>query len=362
MRKVVLPLVVMAASTGAFAQSWGDLMFLQNQGGMVANVGLAEGWGEQEYDSGTLTTTGTYTKTYNEKQKKGSRNLLLGGSYGLSDMSRFSVNTNYSFKNATSYSEGKNSATGGNGSGRGGIENDKGLADFTFGYQHRFMKESTSGFNWDLLANFTPGIGKAYRSGQSTTGTASGSMTASYDAIEGNNRQGGHSWGLGTQASKVLGGLESVVYVNLLRNMDQKVTQRNTIFEKSWRTDMAKAHNVWDIGAKFQYKLMENLGLNFGANWKITPEVSHEYGEVNDGANRSGKDSYKNSKKKDMSLMAGLRHICSSSMYMDLGYTYTKYDDYTMDSTAQGATTASTRANYNKHTNHNVALNANWLF
>lgn len=362
MRKIILPLVVMAASSGAMAQSFGDLMFLQNQGGMVANVGLAEGWGTRDFDSGTLTSTGTYTRTFNEKQKKGQRNLNLGGSYGLTDMSRFSVTTNYSFKNATSYNEGANSVTGGASANKGGVEQDKGLADFTFGYQQRFMKESMSGFNWDLLVNFTPGIGKAYRAGQATTGTVSGSATAAPDPINGNNRNGGHQFAVGTQASKVLMGLESVVYINFTRNLDQKVTQRNTTFEKSWRTDMAKAHNVWDIGAKFQYKVMENLGLNFGVNYKMTPEVSHEYGEVNDGANRAGKDSYKNSKRKDLSLNAGLRHICSSSMFLDLGYTYNKYDDYSMDTTAQGATTASTRGNYSKWTNHTVALNANFLF
>lgn len=359
MRKVVLPLVVMAASTGALAQSFGDLMFLQNQGGTVANVGLAEGWGTREYDSGTL-ATGTYTKTYNEKQKKGQRTLSLGGSYGLSDMSRVGVSTNYSFKNALSHNEGKNSTTGNTAATAAGVENDKGLADFTFNYQQRFMKESMSGFNWDLLVGFTPGIGRAYTSGQS--GQTNNKGDGITEAIEGNNRNGGHSFSVGTQASKVVSGLESVVYINFMRNLDSKVTQRTTPFEKNWRTDMAKAHNVWDIGAKFQYKLMENLGLNFGVNYSMTPEVDHEYGELNNGANRSGKDSYKVAKRKDMALNAGLRHICSSSMFMDLGYTYNKYDDMSQDHTAQGATTSTSRVNYTKWTNHTVALNANWLF
>lgn len=362
MRKIILPLVVMTASAGAFAQSWGDLMFLQNQGGIVANAGLSEGWGTREMDSGTLTSGGTYTKTYNEKQKKGQRSLNLGGSYGLSDSSRVGVSTSYSFKNALSHNEGANSTTGGASAAAGGVENDRGLADFTFNYQQRFMKESMSGFNWDLLVGFTPGIGKAYRSGQSVTGTASTSLAAQYDAIQGNNRHGGHTFNVGTQASKTFSGLESVVYLNFTRNLDAKETVRTSPFQANWRTDMSKAHNVWDLGARFQYKLMDNLGLNFGANYRMTPEVSHEYGELNNVSYRAGKDSYKNSKRKDLTLNAGLRHICSSTMFFDLGYSYNKYDDYSSDTTLQGASTSSTRTNYSKWTNHTVALNANFLF
>lgn len=349
MKKVVLPLVVLSASTVAFAQNFGDLMYLQNQGKMVYEAGWVEGNGERDANTGAL-ASGTYTQTESHKEKFTQRALTQGFSYGTSNSGRLGVNFNYAFKNATSYSNYTKTSTGLGYAGNGATENDPGFSNFFFNYQHRFMREATNGYNMDLIFAFTPGFGKAYTSEQS--------YGNGFEAMEGNNRIGGKMFSVGTQVSKVFSGLESVFHLTYTRNFDQATVRKISPFQEAWDKLTTDAHNVWDFGFKGQYKLTDSWGMNFAASYKMTPDTDVKYGAMKS----HGNDTEKVSEHKDYTLGAGIRHFCSATMFMNLGYTYASYDDFSADYTAQGATTASSRKNYSDWANHTYAFTAGWNF